>query len=63
MWEVIQVSVGPRSYRGRFRVEAGRLVLEWRGGRASQWLGMLKPEFVAAIMLKKLASGAAPLAA
>ena len=34
--------------RARYRVEAGRLQLEWRGGRASEWCGMLKPELVAA---------------
>ena len=63
MWETIQISVGPQSFRGRFRVEAGRLVLEWAGGRASAWLGMLKPELVAAMLLKKLATRATPLAA
>ena len=56
MWELVQVSVGPSTYRGRFRVEGGRLVLEWGGGRVSEWLGMLKPDLVAAMLLKKLAS-------
>jgi len=63
MWETVQISVGPANVRGRFRVEAGRLVLEWSGGRSSEWLGMLKPELVAAMRLKKLATGPTPLAA
>ena len=62
MWETVQVSVGPADYRGRFRVEAGRIVLEWRGGRASEWVGMLKPELVATMLLKRLATRT-PLAA
>ena len=62
MWESVQVSVGSASHRGRFRVEAGRLVLEWAGGRTSEWLGMLKPELVATMLLRKLV-GRMPLAA
>jgi hypothetical protein len=62
MWESIQVSVGQMSLRGRFKVEGGRLVLEWRGGRASEWCGILKPELVAAKLLTKLA-GRMPVAA
>ena len=54
MWETVEVSVGPTTYRGRFRIEAGRLVLEWSGGRATEWLGMLKPDLVATLLLKKL---------
>ena len=56
MWESIEVSVGAETHRGRFRVEGGRLLLEWRGGRTSEWLGMLKPEIVAAMRLKRLAT-------
>ena len=62
MWETVQVSVGPQNVRGRFRVEAGRIVLEWRGGRTSEWVGMLRPEVVATMLLKRLAKRA-PLAA
>ena len=56
MWELVQVSVGSSTYRGRFRVEGGRLVLEWGGGRVTEWLGMLKPQIVAIMLLKKLAT-------
>jgi hypothetical protein len=62
MWESIQVSVGHQTHKGRFRVEAGRLVLEWRGGRTSEWCGILKPELVASKLLAKLV-GRMPLAA
>lgn len=62
MWESIQVSVGDAIHRGRFRLEAGRLVLEWRGGRASEWCGILKPELVASRLLKQLV-GRMPVAA
>ena len=56
MWELIQISVGPSTYRGRFRVEGRRLILEWGGGRVSEWLGMLKPDIVATLLLKRLAT-------
>lgn len=56
MWESIQVSVGHQTLKARYRVEAGRLQLEWRGGRASEWCGMLKPELVATKLLSRLAS-------
>lgn len=59
MWETIQVSVGPATHRGRFRMEGRRLVLEWRGGRAMDWCGMLRPEVVAASRLRQLVSGQA----
>lgn len=55
MWESIQVSVGRQTLRGRFRVESGRIVLEWRGGRTSEWCGILKPELVAEKLLTRLA--------
>ena len=55
MWEALQVRVGSSVFRGRFRVESGRVVLEWRGGRASDWCGMLKPELVALKLLQSLA--------
>jgi hypothetical protein len=56
MWESVQVSVGPKTHRGRFRVEGGQLVLEWRGGRATAWCGMLRPEVIAAQRLRQLAA-------
>ncbi len=62
MWETIEVAVGPTVHRGRFRLESGRLVLEWRGGRVSERCGILKPEFVATQLLKQLA-GRLPVAA
>jgi len=62
MWEIIQVAIGPTVHRGRFRLEAGRLVLEWRGGRVSEWCGIMKPELMASLLLKQLA-GRMPVAA
>lgn len=56
MWESIEVPVGAATYRGRFRVEGRQLILEWAGGRTSEWLGVLKPELAAAMLLKKLAA-------
>ena len=59
MWESIQVAVGPTTHRGRYRLEGRRLVLEWRGGRVTDWCGMLRPEVVAASRLRQLATGQA----
>lgn len=61
MWQTIEVSVGPATHRGRYRLEGRRLVLEWRGGRAAAWCGLLRPEVVAAQTLRRLAGQ--PLAA
>jgi hypothetical protein len=54
MWQFIEVSVGMTTHRGRYRTEGKRLVLEWRGGRAIEWCGMLRPEVVATSRLKQL---------
>jgi len=62
MWQMIEVSVGQATHRARFRLEGRRLVLEWRGGRATDWCGALRPEVVAALRLRQLV-GRAPLAA
>lgn len=59
MWETIQVSVGPATHRGRYRMEGRRLVLEWRGGRAFEWCGILRPDVVASSRLRQLVSGRA----
>lgn len=61
MWQVIEVAVGPRTHRGRYRMEGKRLVLEWRGGRTEEWCGMIRPEVVATQRLKQLVTQ--PLAA
>jgi hypothetical protein len=61
MWQIIEVSVGPQVHRGRYKTEGKRLVLEWRGGRAVEWCGMLRPDVVAASRLKQLVNS--PLAA
>ena len=63
MWELISVSVGSSTWRGRYRVEGRRILLEWRGGRLSEWCGMLKPEVVAANTLRNLAAREARIAA
>lgn len=62
MWQMIEVSVGPTTHRGRYRLEGRRLVLEWRGGRSVDWCGSLRPEVVASLRLKQLV-GRTPLAA
>ena len=62
MGQSVEVVVGLSTPRGRFRVEGRRLVLEWRGGRAIEWCGILKPEIVATSRLKQLVSRT-PLAA
>ena len=59
MWTLVEVSVGQAIHRGRYRVEGRRLVLEWRGGRALEWCGNLRPDVVAAATLKHLATRAA----
>jgi hypothetical protein len=56
MWQMVEVSVGPHTHRGRFRMEGKRLVLEWRGGRAEEWCGLIRPDVVAAQRLKQLVS-------
>ncbi len=56
MWESIQVIVGTSTYRGRYRLEGRLLVLEWRGGRTTEWCGILKPEVVAQTRLRQLVS-------
>jgi hypothetical protein len=56
MWESIVVTVGAERFRGRYRTEGRQLVLEWRGGRAVEWCGILKPEAVAAACLRRLAT-------
>ena len=53
MWEFVEVALGPSTSRGRFRVE----------GRVTEWLGMLKPDIVATMLLKKLATWMAAAAA
>ncbi len=56
MWQSIQISVGPATHRGRYRMEGSRLVLEWRGGRTFTSCGHLKPEIVAQAQLRQLVS-------
>jgi len=60
MWNSIEVEVGPKVHRGRYRVEGRQVLLEWRGGRVAEWCGSLKPDIVAAQKLKQLAKS--PLA-
>ena len=62
MWQVVEVSVGPQIHRGRYRTEGKRLFLEWRGGRAVEWCGILRPDVVAATRLRLLITHS-PLAA
>ena len=56
MWNSLEVAVGPRTHRGRYRMEGDQLVLEWRNGRVAERCGLLKPEFVATARLKQLAA-------
>lgn len=52
MWNSVQVTVGPQTVRGRYRVEGDMLVLEWRGGRLAERCGLVKPEVVATQRLR-----------
>ena len=61
MWQVVEVSVGSQTHRGRYRIEGKRLTLEWRGGREVEWCGILRPDVVATQRLRQLVSR--PLAA
>jgi hypothetical protein len=56
MWNSVEVAVGAKTHRGRYRVEGDQLVLEWRNGRVAERCGILKPEFVASVRLKQLVS-------
>ena len=62
MWNSVQVSLGSAVHRGRYRMEGDQLVLEWRNGRVAERCGLLKPEYVAIVTLRQLASSH-PLAA
>lgn len=56
MWQTLELSVGPATHRARYRMEGRRLVLEWRGGREACWCGMLRPDVVAAQLLRRVAT-------
>lgn len=56
MWNTVQISMGPATVRGRYRVEGDLLVLEWRGGRLAERYGVLKPEVVATQRLRREAT-------
>ena len=62
MWNSVQVDVGHRTHRGRYRMEGDQLVLEWRGGREAARCGLVKPEVVAIEILRHNVSSG-PLAA
>lgn len=62
MWQVVEVSVGAKTHRGRYRTEGKQLTLEWRGGREVEWCGILRPDVVAATRLRLLVTYS-PLAA
>lgn len=59
MWNPIQISLGSSTHKARYRVESGKLVLEWRGGRVSEWCGILRPDVVAASRLRQLVTRSA----
>ena len=56
MWNSVEVAVGPKMHRGRYRMEGDQVVLEWRNGRVAERCGLLKPEYVATARLKQLAA-------
>jgi hypothetical protein len=62
MWNQIEVEVGPRVHRGRYRIEGRKVLLEWRGGRVAEWCGSLRPDVVATQRLKQLAASPMALA-
>jgi hypothetical protein len=59
MWSFVQISVGSSTHKARYRLEAGKLVMEWSGGRITEWCGMLRPEVVATSRLRQLVSRSA----
>jgi hypothetical protein len=54
MWNSVEVAVGQAVHRGRYRVEGGMVVLEWRGGREVERCGLLRPDFVALNRFKQV---------
>jgi hypothetical protein len=56
MWKFVEVEVGQRTFRGRYRLEGEAVVLEWRGGRHVEHCGLVKPDVVAISRLKHLAA-------
>jgi len=56
VWNFVEVSVGERTFRGRYRLEGEAVVLEWRGGRHIERCGLVKPDVVAMSRLKRLAA-------
>jgi len=56
MWNFVEVEVGQRTFRGRYRLEGEAVVLEWRGGRHVERCGLVKPDVVAMSRLKHLAA-------
>jgi hypothetical protein len=62
MWNFVEVDMGSRTHRGRYRMEGDQLVLEWRGGRLAARCGLVRPDVVALDILRQsVASG--PIAA
>jgi hypothetical protein len=43
----VEVAVGDTLHHGRYRMEDGKLMLEWRGGREALGCGLVRPEVVA----------------
>ena len=56
-WAPVEVSLGPDTHRGRYRMEGEQVVLEWREGRVSEPCGLVRPDVLAAYRLRLLVSG------
>ena len=48
----MEVAVDGELLHGRYRIEDGQLVLEWRGGRDCMGCGLVRPEVLAEHLLR-----------
>ena len=59
-WGPVETEFAGETHRGRFRVQDSWVVLEWRGGRLQGACGLLRPDVVAALMLRAAAADSGP---
>ena len=46
-WTRVEVAVEGELHHGRYRMEDGKLMLEWQGGREALSCGLVRPDVVA----------------
>lgn len=59
-WTRVEVAVRGELLHGRYRMEDGKLVLEWQGGREALNCGLVRPDVVAGQWLRVHAGEQAP---